>query len=142
MVGHAAREDPSAFGDEFKCHILLLRGDNCAIEARQNLLNHALERSGPHSLDSLAAWHNHAVARYYRSLDAYDPEGIFIADGTYLFVPDNPRYEDSDVLTFDKHNHPVSKKEIAQLPEHKKRQLHTERCYRKVDLLHTTRDKD
>ena len=92
--------------------------------------------------DGLQAWHNHAVTRYYGSLDAYDPEGIFIADGTYLFVPDNPRYENSAVLVFDKHNHPVSRKEIEQLPEYKKRQLHTERCYRKVDLLHTTRDKD
>jgi len=92
--------------------------------------------------DGLQAWHNHAVARYYRSLDAYDPEGIFIADGTYLFVPDNPRYENSAVLTFDKHNHPVSKKEIAELSEPQKRQLHRERCYRKVDLMHTTRDKD
>ena len=92
--------------------------------------------------DGLQAWHNHAVARYYGSLDAYDAEGIFIADGTYLFVPDNPRYENSAVLTFDEHNHPVSRKEIAQLPEPKKRQLHTERCYRKVDLMHTTRHQD
>jgi hypothetical protein len=81
------------------------------------------------------------VARYYGSLDAYDPEGIFIADGTYLFVPDNPRYENSAVLTFDKHNHPVSKKEVALLSEPRQRQLHRERCYRKVDLLHTTRQK-
>lgn len=87
--------------------------------------------------DGLQAWHNHQVARYYQSLDAYDPEGIFLADGTYLFVPDNPRYENSALLTFDEHNHPVSREEVAGWPEAAKGRLRKERCYRKVDLLHT-----
>ena len=33
-------------------------------------------------------------------MGAYDSDGLFIADGTYLFVPDNPRYEDSQRLLF------------------------------------------
>src|SRR5207249_2659414 len=41
----------------------------------------------------LQQWYNETVARLYRQLDAYDGEGLFIGDGTYLFVPDNPRYE-------------------------------------------------
>jgi len=89
--------------------------------------------------EGLQAWHNGAVARYYQSLDAYDPEGIFLADGTYLFVPDNPRYENSSRLLFDEHNHPVSKKEKERMPETARDRLHFERCYRKVDLLHTNR---
>jgi len=92
--------------------------------------------------ERLQAWHNHSVAQYYRTLRAYDRDGIFIADGTYLFVPDNPRYERSDVLMFDEHNHPVGKEEIERLSAGERRRLHRERCYRKVSLLHTTWDKD
>jgi hypothetical protein len=33
---------------------------------------------------------------------------LFIADGTYLFVPDNPHYEGSQRLHFVEHDHPVS----------------------------------
>src|SRR5207248_1409282 len=35
------------------------------------------------------------VAALYKELGAFDSDGLFIADGTYLFVPDNPRYEGS-----------------------------------------------
>lgn len=91
--------------------------------------------------DRLQAWHNNSVAKYYQSLGAYDPEGIFLADGTYLFVPDNPRYENSARLLFDEHNHPVSKKARERMPEAGQDRLHFERCYRKVDLLHTNREK-
>ena len=87
---------------------------------------------------ALQAWHNSSVARYYGSLGVYDAEGIFIADGTYLFVPDNPKYEGSDVLIFDEHNHPVKSKEIESPSTEAKLRLHRERGYRKVSLLHTT----
>jgi hypothetical protein len=92
--------------------------------------------------NALQRWFNRDVARYYGSLGAYDPEGIFLADGTYLFVPDNPRYERSDVLWFDGHNHPVGQEERNAMDEAGRAGLHRERCYRKVALLHTTRSKD
>ncbi|MFQ5351910.1 MAG: transposase [Candidatus Binatia bacterium] len=91
---------------------------------------------------ALQAWHNSFVAQYYGTLGAYDAEGIFIADGTYLFVPDNPKYEGSDRLVFDEDNHPVNSNEIESLPTERKLRLHRERCYRKVSLLHTTWEKD
>ena len=91
---------------------------------------------------ALQAWHNSSVARYYGSLGVYDAEGIFIADGTYLFVPDNPKYEGSDVLLFDEHNHPVESKDLESLSTEAKLRLHRERCYRKVSLLHTTWERD
>jgi len=90
----------------------------------------------------LEAWHNHAVAGYYGTLGAYDRDGIFIADGTYLFVPDNPRYEGSEVLLFDEDNHPVNTEATAHGAEEKPRGLHWERAYRMVALLHTTWAKD
>ena len=60
--------------------------------------------------EKLEEWYNQHVTTLYRELGAFDSDGLFIADGTYLFVPDNPRYEGSQRLLFDEHNHPVSKK--------------------------------
>jgi hypothetical protein len=57
--------------------------------------------------DRLEAWYGTEVALYFKGLGAYDPEGIFIVDGSYLFVPDNERYEKSKVACFDEHNHPI-----------------------------------
>ena len=45
--------------------------------------------------EALEQWYNQHVARLYGELEAYDSEGIFIADGSYLFVPDNQNYEGS-----------------------------------------------
>ena len=67
------------------------------------------------SPDELECWHNEHAAVLFGELGAYDSDGLFIADGTYLFVPDNPRYEDSQRLLFDEHNHPVSKKQEQQM---------------------------
>jgi len=58
---------------------------------------------------------------------------VFIGDGSYLFVPDNPAYEGSVVLWFDEHNHPVNYEELS--PAQRKK-AHRERCYKLVSLLH------
>ena len=59
--------------------------------------------------DELERWYNRHVAQLYGEMDAYDQDGIFLGDGSYLFVPDNKNYEGSLRLFFDEHNHPVSK---------------------------------
>jgi len=41
---------------------------------------------------ALVAWFNHHVARYQQDQGAFDDEGVFLVDGSYLFVPDNPNY--------------------------------------------------
>ena len=66
----------------------------------------------------------------------FDPEGVFIGDGSYLFVPDNPAYEGSVVMWFDEHNHPVDYEQLS--PEQRQR-AHRERCYKWVSLLHQRR---
>ena len=43
--------------------------------------------------DPLHAWFNREVPRCLRSLGLFDPEGLFIGDASYLFVPDNEHYE-------------------------------------------------
>ena len=78
-------------------------------------------------------WFNGAVQEVFQSRGFFDPEGIFIGDGSYLFVPDNPAYEGSVVMWFDEHNHPVEYEKLT--PEERKK-AHRERCYKLVSLLH------
>jgi hypothetical protein len=70
-------------------------------------------------------WFNTGVQRIFQSDGFFDPAGIFIGDGSYLFVPDNEAYEGSQVLWFDEHNHPVDYKKLS--PEQRKK-AHRERC--------------
>jgi hypothetical protein len=79
------------------------------------------------------AWFNGPVQEVFQSYGFFDPEGVFIGDGSYLFVPDNPAYEDSVVMWFDEHNHPV---EYEKLTAAERQKAHRERCYKLVNLLH------
>jgi Transposase DDE domain len=91
---------------------------------------------------ALEAWYGREVARYLERQGAYDSEGIFIADGSYLFVPDNERYEGSRVALFDEHNHPISKEDREKLSASEKRRARYRRYYEMVSLCHTNRAKD
>lgn len=86
--------------------------------------------------DELEKWYNEHVAILFKDLGAYDSEGIFIADGTYLFVPDNAHYEGSQRLLFDEHNHPVSKDQQKQMTKAQSDRCRWRRCYKAVLLLH------
>jgi len=86
----------------------------------------------------LHGWFNREVPRCLRSLGLFDPEGLFIGDASYLFVPDNERYEQSDLLWFDEHNHPVNPEEVDL--SDKRYQQH--RCYKLVSLIHVNRKLD
>jgi hypothetical protein len=83
------------------------------------------------------AWFNGAVQRTFQSYGFFDPAGVFIGDGSYLFVPDNPEYEGSVVMWFDEHNHPV---EYEKLSPQERKKAHRERCYKLVSLLHLRGD--
>jgi hypothetical protein len=78
-------------------------------------------------------WFNGPVQQVFQSDGFFDPQGLFIGDGSYLFVPDNPAYEGSVALWFDEHNHPV---DYEQLSPEQRRRVHRERCYKWVSLLH------
>lgn len=79
------------------------------------------------------AWFNQEVQTTFQKHGFFDPEGVFVGDGSYLFVPDNPAYEGSAVLWFDQHNHPVDYDKLS--PEERKR-VRRRRCYKLVSLLH------
>ena len=83
------------------------------------------------------AWFNGAVQRTFQAYGFFDPAGIFIGDGSYLFVPDNPEYEGSVVMWFDEHNHPV---DYEKLSAQERKKAHRERCYKLVSLLHLRGD--
>lgn len=89
-------------------------------------------------VDRIHAWFNREVPRGLRSLRLFDEEGLFIGDGSYLFVPDNENYEGSDLMWFDEHNHPVDP-ETVDLRD-KRYQQH--RCYKLVSLIHINRQLD
>jgi hypothetical protein len=83
------------------------------------------------------AWFNGPVQQVFQARGFFDPSGIFIGDGSYLFVPDNPAYEGSVVMWFDEHNHPV---DYEKLSAQERKKAHRERCYKLVSLLHLRED--
>ena len=92
---------------------------------------------------ALEHWFGTAVVREYQTLGAFDPAGLFLIDGTYLFVPpDNDRYEGSSRLRFGPDGHPVSRDQEAALPPEQQRRCVWRRCYRAVTLSHTTPERD
>jgi hypothetical protein len=92
------------------------------------------------SEERLHAWFNREVPRGLRSLKLLDAEGLFIGDASYLFVPNNPRYEGSDLLWFDEHNHPVDAAQVdPAVPDPRYQQR---RCYKLVSLVHLNRQLD
>jgi hypothetical protein len=88
--------------------------------------------------DRLHAWFNRQVPSCLRSLGLFDPEGLFIGDASYLFVPNNDHYEQSDLLWFDEHHHPVNPEKVDL--RDKRYQQH--RCYKLVSLIHVNRKQD
>jgi hypothetical protein len=89
-------------------------------------------------VDRLQAWFNRELPRCLRSLRLFDEEGLFIGDGSYLFVPDNEHYQGSDLLWFDEHNHPVDPEKV----DLRDRRYQQRRCYKLVSLIHINRRLD
>jgi len=87
--------------------------------------------------EALMGWFCEDVVKVFRRKRAFKKEGIFIGDASYIFVPDNPNYENSVKLLFDENNHPVASKEYKKMTEEKKIRCQWRRCYKMVTLLHT-----
>jgi len=91
---------------------------------------------------ALMKWFGQDVVRAFQSRQVFDGEGIFIGDASYVFVPDNPRYEGSMKLLFDEHDHPVSQEQYHKMTDEQKSRCQWRRCYKMVTLLHTNRTLD
>lgn len=94
------------------------------------------------SADSLMAWFNGAVQKIFRKHRYFDKAGIFIADGSYIFVPDNENYEGSFKMLFDEDNHPVEKEREAKMNSEQLKKCQLRRCYKMISLLHTNEQGD
>lgn len=82
---------------------------------------------------ALLLWFNQDTLLVFREHRAFDPEGIFIGDGSYLFVPDDPACEGSARLLFDEDNHPVDPAQEG------RGKYQWRRCYKLISLIHTNR---
>jgi len=89
--------------------------------------------------EDLHRWFNVDAAKLWKKHKVYDRDGLFIGDGSYLFVPDNPAYEGSVKLLFDKHNHPVDAKNVR-TEDIRKGDYQWRRCYKMVSIIHTDRE--
>jgi hypothetical protein len=89
--------------------------------------------------EQLMNWFNRDVAGIFKQHHVFDPEGLFVGDASYLFVPDNPRYEGSSRLLFDDHNHPVDSQKLTLQERRRYRWL---RCYKLISLIHINRKGD
>jgi hypothetical protein len=85
----------------------------------------------------LMKWFGGDAVEIFRRHHAFDREGIFIGDASYLFVPDNSHYEGSVKLLFDEHNHPISREQNRTMSASQKSRCQWRRCYKMVTLLHT-----
>jgi hypothetical protein len=97
----------------------------------QDYLRKVARRTQPELLQN---WFNRDVVGIFKQHHAFDPEGIFIGDATYLFVPNNPKYENSSLMLFDEHNHPV---DASKLTAKERARCTWKRCYKLVSLIHT-----
>ena len=86
----------------------------------------------------LHTWFNRETPRALRALKLFDPEGLFVGDASYVFVPGNPNYEDSVKLLFDEHNHPVDSKKV----DLRDKRYRWRRCYKVISLIHINRSLD
>jgi len=84
--------------------------------------------------EKLLRWYNTEVPGLLKREGLFDPEGIFIGDACYVFVPDNENYRGSVVLLFDEHNRPVDKERLS---PHELKSCRYRRCYKWVELIHT-----
>jgi hypothetical protein len=87
--------------------------------------------------EKLMQWFSNDIMLILRTQRAFDKEGIFIGDASYLFVPDNPKYEGSSLLLFDENNHPIDKVTFQRMTDARKADCRWRRCYKMVTLLHT-----
>jgi hypothetical protein len=90
----------------------------------------------------LLGWFNGPVQKIFRHRRFFDKAGLFIGDGSYLFVPDNPKYEGSARMLFDEHHHPVSQEAHARMKPAEASRCRWRRCYKLISLLHTNETGD
>ena len=81
-------------------------------------------------------WFNKDAVKWLRRHRAFDKEGIFIIDHTYLPLPDNTNYEKAQWMPLDEHGNIVDKKKLSKEAQ---KQFKYTLCYGLTTLLHVTK---
>jgi len=92
--------------------------------------------------DQLVDWFNRDVAGLFRRHKLFAADGLWIGDGSYVFVPDNDAYEGSARMLFDEHDHPIDSAKLAALSPQAATRCRWRRCYKLVSLLYVDRARD
>ena len=99
----------------------------------QDYLRKTARRTGAAALEK---WYSEQMPLILGPRGMFDPEGIFVGDASYIFVPNNENYEGSVVMLFDEHNHPVNKEKLTK-EQMRRCRYRYRRCYKWVTLIHT-----
>jgi hypothetical protein len=89
--------------------------------------------------DELTSWNNTDVVKFLSSKRAIQKEGIFVVDTTHLIVANNKNYKKAQYVALDKHHGYV---DISKLNPEEAKNFKYSLCYKMVNLLHISRDKD
>ena len=92
--------------------------------------------------EKLLDWFNRDAARLFKKHKLFDQGGFWIGDGSYVFVPDNKKYQRSALLLFDEHLHPVDSAEFARMAPEAAARCQWRRCYKLVSLLYVDPSRD
>lgn len=87
----------------------------------------------------LTGWYNNNVAKFFSKKGAILKEGIFLLDGSIIALPDNNNYQMAEYLPLDGHKNYV---DIDKLPGEEAKKFKYTLCYKMVNLLHISKEKD
>ena len=87
----------------------------------------------------LTGWYNKHIAKFLSYKRAILKEGIFILDGSIITLPDNRNYQNAQYLPLDRDKNYV---EVDKMPLNEAKKFKSTLCYKMVNLLHISRDKD
>ena len=90
----------------------------------------------------LVRWLNTDCVGAMKRQDAFDDDGLFILDSSWLFLTDNERRENALHLRFGADDQPVSKEAYERMTPEQKARTRWEYCYKIVTLLHTNATED
>jgi len=88
-------------------------------------------------VEKLTRWFNHDVPREFKKHHVFENTGCFIGDASFIFVPDNPAYENSVLMLFDEHDHPTAPEKLDGMSKAAAARCKWRRCYKLVSLLYT-----
>lgn len=87
----------------------------------------------------LTGWYNRDITKFFSSKRVILKEGIFILDSSIITLPDNNNYENAQYLPLDSDKNYV---EVDKMPPHEAKKFKSTLCYKMVNLLHISREKD